>query len=87
MRRCEGELGLSESWLMEQSRECCDGLGMWRRWKKITRSDVRFVRPRGRPRTGWMDSVKRVLDPRGMSVEQGRVVVCGRNGWRAVVNA
>ena len=72
---------------MEQSRECCDGLGMWREWKKITRSDVRGVRPRGRPPIGWMDSVKRVLDPRGMSVEQGRVAVCGGNEWRAVVNA
>ena len=56
-------------------------------WKKITRPDVRGVRPRGRPQIGWMDSVKRVLDPRGMSVEQGRVTVCDRNEWRAVVNA
>ena len=55
--------------------------------KKITRFDVRVTRPRGRPRTGWMDSVKRVLDPRGMSVEQGRVTVSDRNEWRAVVNA
>ena len=53
----------------------------------ITRSDVRGVRPRGRPQIGWMDSVKRVSDPRGMSVEQGRVTVCDKNKWRAVVNA
>ena len=47
--------------------------------KKITRFDVRVTRPRGRPRTGWMDSVKRVLAARGMSVEQGRVIVCDGN--------
>ncbi len=35
--------------------------------KKITRSDVRSTRPRGRPQTGWMDSVKRALH--AMSVE------------------
>ncbi len=54
--------------------------------KKITISDVRGVRPRGRPRMGWMDSVKRALGARGMSVEQGRVLVCDRNEWRAIVN-
>ncbi len=26
--------------------------------KRITRSDVRGTRPRGRPQIGWMDSVK-----------------------------
>ena len=55
--------------------------------KNITTSDVRGVRPRGRPQTGWRDSVKRVLDPRGMSVEQGRVAVCDGNEWRALVKA
>ncbi len=55
--------------------------------KKITRSDVRGVRPRRRPHMGWLDSVKRALDVRVMSVEQGRVLVCDRNEWRAIVNA
>ncbi len=55
--------------------------------KKVIRSDVRGVRPRGRPRMGWLDSVKRALGARGMSVEQGRVFVCDRNEWRAIVNA
>ncbi len=54
---------------------------------KITRLDVRGVRPRGRPRMGWQDSVKRALGARGMSVEQGGVFVCDRNEWRAIVNA
>ncbi len=35
-----------------------------------------------------MDSVKKnVLDARGMSVEQGRMIVHDGNEWRAVVNA
>ncbi len=55
--------------------------------KKIIRSDVRGVRPRGKPRMGWMDSVKRALGARGMSVEQGRMLVRDRNEWRAIVNA
>ncbi len=55
--------------------------------KKITRSDVRGVRARGRPQMGWMDSVKRALGARGMSVEQGRMLVRDRNEWRAVVSA
>ena len=36
---------------------------------KITRSDVRGTRPRGRPQIGWMDSVRRASDARGMSEE------------------
>ncbi len=55
--------------------------------KKITRSDVRGVRPRGRPRMRWMDSVKRALGARGMSVEQGGMLVRDRLEWRAIVNA
>ncbi len=55
--------------------------------KKTTRSDVIGVRPRGRPRMGWMDSVKRALGARGMSVEQGRMFVRDRNEWRAIVKA
>ncbi len=39
--------------------------GTW--MKRITRSDVRVTRPRGRPQIGWMDSAKRALD--SMSVE------------------
>ncbi len=38
--------------------------------KKITRSDVRGVRSRGRHQLGWLDSGKRALGARGMSVEQ-----------------
>ncbi len=55
--------------------------------KKITRSDVRGARPRGGPGMGWIDSVKRVLGARGMSVEQGRMLVRDKNEWRAIMNA
>ena len=55
--------------------------------KKINGSDARGVRLRGRPRMGWMDGVKRALDARGMSVEQGRVVARDRDEWKAVVSA
>ncbi len=54
--------------------------------KKITRSDVRSVRARGRHCMGWLDSVKRALGVRGMSVKQERVGVHDRNEWRAIVN-
>ncbi len=40
-------------------------VGTW--VERITRSDVRGTRPRGRPHIGRMDSVKRALD--SMSVE------------------
>ena len=55
--------------------------------KRIIRSDAMGERPRGRPRMGWMDGVKRALDERGMSVERGRMIVRDRSNWRAVVDA
>ena len=36
---------------------------------------------------GWMDGVTRALNERGMSVEQGRMIVRDRSEWKAVVNA
>ena len=44
-------------------------------WSSVVCSDVRGMRLRGRPWTGWMDGVERVLNGRGMSVEQGRIFV------------
>ena len=54
--------------------------------KRITGSDVRGERPRGRPKFGWMDGVKRSLGERGVSVEQGRVRALDRKEWRKFVN-
>ena len=47
--------------------------------KKRAYSEVRGVRLRGRPRMGWMESVKRALDVRGLSVEQGKITARDRN--------
>ena len=55
--------------------------------KRILRSNMKGVRLRGRPRIGWMDGLKRVLNERGMFVEQGRMIVHDRSEWTAVVNA
>ncbi len=41
---------------------------------------MKGIRPKGKPRMGWQDSVKRALGVRGMSVELGRVVVIEMNG-------
>ena len=49
--------------------------------------NVRAVRLRGKPQMGWLDSLKRALNGRGKSVEQGRMIVCDRSEWKAVVNA
>ncbi len=83
MMKCKAERGLYE--LTERAeQEVLQWFGHVERMeehlvKKITRSDVRGVRPRGRPRMEWLDSVKSVLGARGMFVEQGRVVVRDRN--------
>ena len=36
---------------------------------------------------GWMNSVKKMLNERVMSVEQRRMIGCNRSEWRAVANA
>ena len=91
MRRCEGDLVLRE--LGGRAEQCVlrwfghmERMEEDRLVKRIVGSDVRGVRLRGRPRTGWMDGVKRALNEREMSVEQGRMIVCDRSEWRAVVN-
>ena len=55
--------------------------------KRIVGSDVKTLRLKGMSRTEWIDSVKRVLHEREMSVEQGRTIVRDKNEWRAVINA
>ena len=54
--------------------------------KRVWRAEVDGVRPRGRPKMRWMDGVKRALDARGMSVEDGRVKARDRSGWRVIVD-
>ena len=55
--------------------------------KENNRSDFKGLRLRERPRTEWMDCMKRALNEREISVEQGRIIVCDYSEWRAVVNA
>ena len=55
--------------------------------ERITGSDVRGVKLRGRPQMGWMDDVKRALNERPMFMKQGRMIVHDRGEWRAAVNA
>ena len=57
-----------------------------RQTKKVWRAGVSGVRPRGRPRTRWMNGVKRALGARGLSVEQGRESATDRDRWRVSVN-
>ena len=54
--------------------------------KRILGSDVRGVRLREKLRTGWMRGVKRALNGKRMTVEQGRMIVRHRSEWRAIVN-
>ena len=54
--------------------------------KRVVRSNMKGVRLRGRPRTGWMNNVKRASNEKEMSVEQGRMIVHDRSESIAVVN-
>ena len=55
--------------------------------KKILGSEVRGERTRGRPKYRWMDGIKKGLEARGLSVEQGRERARDRKEWRKLVNA
>ena len=92
MRRCKGEPVLQEL-ARQTEKSVLRWFGHMERMeedrflKRILGSGVSGVRLRGRPRVGLMDSVKRVLDERGMSAEQGRMIMCDRSEWKALVNA
>jgi len=55
--------------------------------KKVMNSRMSGNRPRGRPRYGWMDGVKRALSDRGMNVDDARICARDRHEWRAIVSA
>ena len=46
--------------------------------KRIYKSEAVGARARGRPRVRWKDGVKRILEEKGMTVEQGRLRTCDR---------
>ena len=58
----------------------------YRMARKVLMDEVSGERVRGRPRLGWMDSVKVALGNRGMTVEAARQCAKDRKPWRALVH-
>jgi len=52
--------------------------------KQVYESEMQGRRCRGRPRKGWMDSVKEVLSKRGLNIQEAKVCVQDRREWRNV---
>ena len=52
--------------------------------KRVYESDVRGTRRRGRPRKCWMDGVKEVLTRKGLNIQEAKVSVQDRSGWRSI---
>ncbi len=75
MRKCKGQQGLLKELAERAEQRVLRWFGHVEKMKeerlvkKITRSDVRGIRPRGRPRMRWLNSVRRALG--------ARVDVCG----------
>ena len=53
--------------------------------KKVMNAKVDERIARGRPRFGWMDGVKRVLNDRRMDVREASERARNRNEWRTIV--
>ncbi len=94
--KCKGELRVVRELANQRRHNVLRWFGHVKRMekecsvRKITRSGVRSVRPKGRQGIGWINTVKRVIDARGMPVGQRRVVVIlvhDRSGQSIVVNA
>ena len=58
----------------------------YRMVRRVLMAEVSGRRVRGRPRLGWMDSVKVALGNRGMTVEAVRQCAKNRKEWRALVH-
>ena len=54
--------------------------------RKVLMAEVSGERVRGRPRLGWMDSVKVALGNRGMTVEAARQCEKDRKELRALIH-
>ena len=50
--------------------------------RKVLESTVPGVRPRGRPRKGWVEGVNEAIRARGQDVEEAKVCVNDRVKWR-----
>ena len=58
----------------------------YRMARRVLMAEVSGGRVRGRPRLGWMVSVKVALGNRGITVEAARQCAKVRKGWRALVH-
>ena len=56
------------------------------RMTRLLIADVSGGRERGRPRLGWMDSVKVALGSRGMTSESTRQCSKDKKKWRTLVH-
>lgn len=65
----------------------CGQNGLRQNVEEGSRTGCESVRCRVRPQVGWMYSVKKVQNIKEMFVEQGRVIMCDRDEWRAAVTA
>ena len=54
--------------------------------KKVVRSRVGGVNLRGRPRIGWLESVKKAAEKRGRTLGECRELALDRRRWRGVVD-
>ena len=54
--------------------------------RRVLMAEVSVGRVRGRPRLGWMASVKVALGKRGMTEEAERQCAKDRKEWRALVH-
>ena len=58
----------------------------YRMARKVLMAEVSGGRVRGRPRLGWMDSVKAALGNTGMTVDAARQCAKNRKAWRVLVH-
>ena len=58
----------------------------YRMARRVLMAEISGGRVRGRPRLGWMDSVKVALGNRGLTIEAARQCAKDRNEWRALVH-
>ena len=54
--------------------------------KRVMEAEVGGRRPRGRPKFGWMDGVRKACRSRSITVEQARISALDRREWKRIVN-
>ena len=52
--------------------------------KRVYDPEVRGVRRRGRPRKSWMNGVKETLERKGLNIQEAKVSLQDRSGWRSI---